>query len=122
MVGRRTVLLASHVLAEIEHLASRVMILRDGQMLTNDALREAGPTGQVRLRIGGPALAVLAVLRKVRGVTDAAPDTSEAVGSYLVETAGKVRPADLAQAIVTQGFALSELVAVRPNLERVFLS
>src|SRR5262249_53002979 len=108
MAGRRTVLLASHVLAEIERLASRVMILRDGRLLTRDALRGAGRTGQMRLRIGGPASAVLAALRQVPGVTDAAPETSEPAGSYLVETTGRPRTTDLAQAIVSRGFALSE--------------
>ena len=32
-----------------------------------------------------------------------------------------LQPADLAQAVVSQGFALSELVEAKPNLEQVFL-
>jgi gliding motility-associated transport system ATP-binding protein len=122
MAGRRTVLLASHVLAEIERLASRVMILRDGRLLTSDALREVGGALRLRLRIGGPSPAILAALRQVPGVTGAAPEPAETVGSYLVETApGRLRPADLAQAVVSQGFPLSELVEVKPDLEQVFL-
>ena len=42
LAGRRTVLIASHILSEIERIASRVMILLDGRLLTTDALgREA---------------------------------------------------------------------------------
>jgi len=123
MAGRRTVLLASHVLAEIERLANRVMILVDGRLLTSDALSEAGGAPRLRLRIEGPLPAILAALRQVPGVTDAALEATETVGGYLVETApGRLRPADLAQAIVSQGFPLSELVEVRPDLEQVFLN
>ena len=34
---------------------------------------------------------------------------------------GPLQPADLAQAVVSQGFALSELVEAKPSLEQVFL-
>ena len=39
LAGKQTVLIASHVLSEIEQIASRVMILLDGRLLTTDALR-----------------------------------------------------------------------------------
>lgn len=127
MAGRRTVLLASHVLAEIERVASRVMILRDGRLLTSDALREAASTPRLRLRIGGPQPAVLAALRQVAGVVDAAPERAfgepaEGERSYLVEAVpGRLRPADLAAAVVSGGFSLGELAALEPDLEQVFL-
>ena len=54
MAGRRTVVFASHVLAEIERVATRVMILRDGGLLTSDALHEVRPAPQLRLRVDGP--------------------------------------------------------------------
>src|ERR1700757_4723946 len=46
LAGRRTVLVASHVLTEIERVASRIMILVDGRLLTTDAMRKAsgGPS------------------------------------------------------------------------------
>jgi ABC-type multidrug transport system ATPase subunit len=37
------VLIASHVLSEIERIASRVMILLDGRLLTTDALGREAP-------------------------------------------------------------------------------
>ena len=120
LAGRRTVLVASHVLTEIERVASRVMILLDGRLLTTDAMREAGQARQLRLRVGGPQPAVLAALRHIPGVVDPAPAGDPE--SYLVEIApGRLTAADLARAIVGQGFALSELVEVKPDLERVFL-
>ena len=120
LAGRRTVLVASHVLTEIERVASRVMILLDGRLLTTDAMREAGHARQLRLHVAGPAPAILAVLRLIPGVIDAAPgDNAE---SYVVEiAAGRTTAADLAHAIIGQGFPLSELVELKPDLERVFL-
>jgi ABC-2 type transport system ATP-binding protein len=120
LAGRRTVLVASHVLTEIERLASRVMILLDGRLLTTDAVRETGHARQLRLHVAGPIPAILAALRQVSGVIDAAP--GDDVQSYVVKIAPEgLDAADLARAIVGQGFALSELVEVKPDLERVFL-
>jgi ABC-2 type transport system ATP-binding protein len=120
LAGRRTVLVASHVLTEIERVASRVMILLDGGLLTTDAMRETGHARQIRLRVGGPGPAILAALRQIPGVINAA--LTDAAESYVVETApGQLSAADLARAIVGQGFALSELAEVKPDLERVFL-
>jgi ABC-2 type transport system ATP-binding protein len=122
------------VLTEIERVASRVMILLDGRLLTTDAMRAAGHPAQVRLRIGGPRPAILAALRQLQGVVDAtlervdtAPGTvacapAEIAETYLVETEpGRLAAADLARGIVGQGFDLAELVEVKPDLERVFL-
>jgi gliding motility-associated transport system ATP-binding protein len=121
LAGRRTVLVASHVLTEIERLASRVMILLDGRLLTSNAMHEADHARQLRLRIDGPAPVILTALRQIQGVIAVAPgDDAE---RYVVEIApGRLEAADLARVIVGQGFALSELVEVKPDLERVFLA
>ena len=119
LAGRRTVLVASHVLTEIERLASRVMILLDGRLLTTDAMREARGAPRFRLRVSGSQPAILAALREIPGVIDATPAEAE---SYGVETAAeRLSAPDLARAIVARGFALSELVEVKPDLERIFL-
>ena len=120
LAGRRTVLVASHVLTEIERVASRIMILVEGRLLTTEAMREAGDTPRFKLRIAGPGPTVLDLLRRIPGVTDAAP--ADAAAGYLVEAAaGQLTAAELARQIVGKGFALSELAEVKPDLERVFL-
>jgi ABC-2 type transport system ATP-binding protein len=127
MAGRRTVVFASHVLAEIERVATRVMILRDGALLTSDALQEVRPTPQLRLQVDGPPPVVLAALSQVPGVVDvtllsAATASADTVRSYLVETEpNRLRPADLVGTVLAQGHALHGLVEVKPDLERVFL-
>jgi ABC-2 type transport system ATP-binding protein len=120
LAGRRTVLVASHVLTEIERVASRVMILLNGRLLTTDAMREASHARQLRLRLGGPRPTVIGALRQISGVVDAVP--TDVAETYLVEIAPKqLTAADLAGAIVGQGLALSELIEVKPDLEHVFL-
>jgi len=122
LAGRRTVLVASHVLTEIERVATRVMILLDGQLLITDAMRKTASPRQLRLRVSGPESAILAALRQTPGVINAMCAADDAAESYLVEvTPGQCAAADLARVIVSQGFALSELVDVKPDLERVFL-
>ena len=128
--GQRTVLVASHMLTEIEKVASRIMILRDGDLLTADATSEGSRAPRFRLRIVGPRQAVLAGLRDLVGVVaaevQAASSTESAdsadTATYLVETASRPRMAeDMAQSVVGNGFALAELVEQKPDLERVFL-
>jgi ABC-2 type transport system ATP-binding protein len=120
LAGRRTVLVASHVLTEIERVASRIMILVDGRLLTTDAMREASGAPSFRLRIAGPGATMIAALRAIPGVIDAtSADTAE---GYLVEAApGQLAAADLARAVVGHGFPLCELAEAKPDLERVFL-
>ena len=72
LAGAHTVLIASHILPEIEKIASRVMILLDGRLLTADALegklRRAGAAahrGRAGATIRG-ALSAIAGIRKHR--------------------------------------------------------
>jgi ABC-2 type transport system ATP-binding protein len=95
-------------------------ILLDGRLLTTDAMRVAGHAQQFRVRLSGPQPNILEALRQISGVVDAAP--TDAAENYLVEIAPeRLTAADFARAIVRQGLALSELVEVKPDLERVFL-
>ncbi|MBO0736535.1 MAG: ABC transporter ATP-binding protein [Alphaproteobacteria bacterium] len=122
LAGQRTVLVASHVLGEIERIASRVMILLDGCLLTTDAMREAGHARQLRLRIAGPASEVLRALRQIPSVVAAASEPGEIGDGYLVELAPTQPVSELARALIGQGFALSELTDVKRDLEGVFLN
>jgi ABC-2 type transport system ATP-binding protein len=121
LAGHRTVLVASHVLGEIERIASRVMILLDGRLLTTDAMREAGDVRQLRVRIPGPAPDILAGLRQIPGVVAAVSEAGETGDGYRIELAPAQPAAELARAIIGKGFALAELTEVKPDLESVFL-
>ncbi len=124
LAGHHTVLLASHILPEIEKIASRVMILLDGTLLTADALKETAGGLMLRLSAAAPEDAIrraVAAIAGVRGIA-ADPDSDGGAPRYLIEA--ERRPsiaADIVAALVAAGIAVSELTEHRPALERVFL-
>jgi ABC-2 type transport system ATP-binding protein len=124
LAGRHTVVLASHILPEIEKIASRVMILLDGALLTSDAMKDT--EGRLLLRVSAAASeeAVRGAVTAVAGVHSIAvnPDSSAGPGHYLIDA--ERRPsvaADIVVALVAAGIAVSEVTARRPDLEYVFL-
>ncbi len=125
LAGRQTVLIASHVLSEIERIASRVMILLDGRLLTTDALAQSPRMQYLRLEVAGAEEeAVRACLGAVPGVRAISPEAGSGAGltRYRVEAEQRRELAqDVAGALAERGLAIAELVTVRPDLEQVFL-
>jgi ABC-2 type transport system ATP-binding protein len=123
LAGRHTVLIASHVLSEIEQIASRVMILLDGALLTQDALNPPIGAQKLRMRVAGAEGDVKSLVSKIVGVhsIEEAPAGAD-VRQYVVKAA--MRPklaAEIARTIVGSGLELSELAPVTRNLEQIFL-
>jgi len=124
LAGAQTVLLASHVLTEIEKIATRTMILLDGRLLTADALGAAPDSLRLKLRVAGGEGALRAALRGVSGITAIAaePGGEDEPRSYVLD--GKRRAglaADVATALAAAGLPVSALVEAPPDLEQVFL-
>lgn len=125
LAERHTVLIASHVLPEIEKMASRVMILLDGTLLTVDALSETTEVRVLRLSAAASEEVLRGIVSPVAGVRGIAvdPDSSKGLPRYLIDA--ERRPslaADVVAALVANGIAVSELTERRPDLERVFLN
>jgi ABC-2 type transport system ATP-binding protein len=124
LAGSQTVLIASHILPEIEKIASRVMILLDGTLLTDDALKEKGEGIMLRLAAAAPEATVRGIVSAIAGVRDfaVAPDVGSGPPHYLVRAEPRASvAADILASLVTAGVAVSELTEGRPDLERVFL-
>jgi ABC-2 type transport system ATP-binding protein len=124
LAGRHTVLLASHILPEIEKIASRVMILLDGALLTADAMKDTA--GRLLLQVSAAASeeAVRGAVMAIAGVRGIAvnPGGDAEPGHYLIDA--ERRPsvtADIVVALVAAGIAVSELTERRSDLEHVFL-
>jgi ABC-2 type transport system ATP-binding protein len=121
LAGRHTVLLASHILPEIEKIASRVMILLDGVLLTSDALKDAAQDLTLRLSVDATEEAVHGATKVVAGVREVIAD-SERAGRFLVRA--ERRPslgAELVSVLVAAQIPVREMTELRPDLERVFL-
>jgi ABC-2 type transport system ATP-binding protein len=117
----RTVILASHLLDEVQKVCTHVAVLHQGR------LRAAGPVSQVlaasdrvhlRLSPNAPAHALPAALAALPFVQDVqtAPD-----GAYSLTLAAGHSPADLNQALFAQGLVLAHLSTERRSLEGQFL-
>ena len=127
--GKHTVLLASHVLPEIEKIATRVMILLDGTLLTADALEHDAVGLTLRLCAAGPEADIrsaVSAVAGVRGIAVAPGVGGAAVGTepavYLIETERRATvAAEIVAALVGRGIAVSELTEAAPDLERIFL-
>jgi ABC-2 type transport system ATP-binding protein len=122
--GSHTVLIASHILPEIEKIASRVMILLDGTLLTADALRGEAAGTVLRLAAVAPEATVRSVVSAIAGVRDITieRDLDSDATHYLIKAEPRVTlAADIVAALVKGGVAVSELTEARPDLERVFL-
>ncbi|HUK94119.1 MAG TPA: ABC transporter ATP-binding protein [Gaiellaceae bacterium] len=112
-----TVVLSSHLLAEVEELCNRVGIIRAGRIAyegTLAELRASAGANRYRLRTTDPARArrVLSALSRVRNVR---PD-----GEELLFEAGEDDVADVSRALVGAGLGLTALIPEQASLETFF--
>jgi gliding motility-associated transport system ATP-binding protein len=124
LAGNHTVLIASHILPEIEKIASRVMILLDGRLLTADALKEKAGGTILRLAASAPEATIRSIVSAVTGVRKIAvePAAGSSTMHYLISAEPRTSvAAEIVAALVGAGVAVSELSEARPDLERVFL-
>jgi ABC-2 type transport system ATP-binding protein len=125
LAGSQTMLIASHILPEIEKIASRVMILLDGVLLTDDAMKGRGAGMTLRLAAAASEEVVRAIVMTIAGVRGVSVDPdgqSDAEPRYLI--AAERRPsvgAEVIAALARAGVAVSELTEARADLEAVFL-
>jgi ABC-2 type transport system ATP-binding protein len=132
MAGRRTVILSTHILPEVQMTCSKVIILSRGRIAasgTAERLTSQMQHGlQCAVRVAGPADRVLAALREIPDVATveaceagSAPDHQGI--EYLVHSHAKpheIMP-ELASAVVSHGWRVLELRQVGLTLEDLFL-
>jgi ABC-2 type transport system ATP-binding protein len=108
----RTILVSSHVLAEVAQTVDRVVIIHRGRLIQQATIAEvlAGAEGATRVR--SPDGARLRELLAAEGAT-----ISESDGTLLVDTA----PERVGEIAAANGVVLHELTIERATLEEVFL-
>jgi ABC-2 type transport system ATP-binding protein len=112
--GGRTMVLSSHVLSEVEQLADRVAILREGGLVVVDSVTtlKRRALRRFQLEFAGPPDPV--PFRRVAGVREA-----EASGRFLrCAVAGPVGP--LLRVAAADG--LVNVISHEPDLEEIFMS
>ncbi|HEX4985018.1 MAG TPA: ABC transporter ATP-binding protein [Burkholderiales bacterium] len=116
-----SVLVTSHILAEIERVAHRAAILLDGKLLSIEPLGGGGRAARLRMHLrvapdrGDAAQQVAAALRKAGAELVESRDD----GAWLIDSAEGAAPA--VQALVAAGIGVDEVTPAASGLEELFL-
>ena len=126
--GDHTIILSTHILSEVEHSCTKVVIINNGEIVAVDSVanlhgRRSGPETVLIEVAGADSYAVRQRLEQVAGVAKVVSREGRD-GAAAFEIHGladhEVRP-ELARAIVQSGWNLTELRAVGESLEEIFL-
>jgi ABC-2 type transport system ATP-binding protein len=113
--GGCTVLVSSHLLAELALSADSVVIIKDGRLVTQGSVAELIASGTAAVRVRTPQADQLRSALTARGVSTEldGPDhvVAHGVGTDVV-----------GQAVADAGVVVYEMSAQRPDLEDAFLS
>ncbi len=113
--GKRTVLLSSHLLGEVEQTCDRVGVINKGRMVRQAPVAELRAGG--RLVVAGEPLDVAErVCREFPGTADI-----EVVGGRLELSIDPDRVGDLNAVLQGAGVRVHELIRIQRSLESVFL-
>ena len=112
--GGQTVLLSSHLLAEVQEICDRVGIIAGGRLLVESTVAELRGATEIRL-VADPIDRALAVAMEVAG-----DDAVEVDGSVLLVSGPAAQAPELARALVGAGIDIAELTPVERSLEDVF--
>ena len=112
--GGQTVLLSSHLLAEVQEVCDRVGIIDAGRLLVEGTVAELRGSTEIRLR-AVPADRALAVAMAVAG-----DDAVRVEGTELRLAAPAGRVPELARALVAAGVDIAALHTVERSLEEIF--
>lgn len=110
----RTVLVSSHILAEVEQVADTVSIIGRGRLLASGEVADVigERASSVRVRVASPAVAL-------RILTEAGVSARADGATLLVD--GEQDPARITYLLARHQLFVSELVPQRAGLEEVFL-
>ncbi|MGC2175583.1 MAG: ABC transporter ATP-binding protein [Acidimicrobiales bacterium] len=112
--GGRTVLISSHVLAEIAQTVDQVLIISHGRLITESTLDDLTARVGALVRVQSPKLDQLAQVLAREGIVT----TKNNDHALLAHGTTKERVGDIALA---EGIAIYELVTEGSSLEEVFL-
>ncbi len=109
-----TVLLSSHILAEVQQVCSSVSIIGNGRLLASGTVADlvAGASSATRVGLSDPAAGAAALERAGYRVTREGP---------LLHVEGVANPAEITRLLAGLGLYVHELSQVRGDLESVFL-
>jgi ABC-2 type transport system ATP-binding protein len=118
--GSTTVLLSSHLLAEIQQVCDTVTILARGKRVASGAVADvlaARSVGEIRVRV--PDAGIAASILTAAGFSVSPPDVPD--GRTLLAH-GVTEPGEITRVLAVQGTFLEELTPMTADLETAFLA
>jgi ABC-2 type transport system ATP-binding protein len=116
--GGMTMVVSSHILAELEDYSDRMVIVNHGRIAGGETIALRGPEAGLRVALASPHADLADALSRA-GATVLEADDRHAV----VRLAGGVEARSrLLAALVGEGFAVSDFTAETRNLEEVYFS
>jgi len=129
--GDHTIILSTHILSEVEHSCSKVIIINNGEIIASDSVANLhsrrGTAETMRLGVtGGNPQEIRKRIEQVAGVASVISldgmAAREGLASFEVHgLADREVGPDLARAVVTAGWNLHELRIVGESLEEIFI-
>jgi ABC-2 type transport system ATP-binding protein len=116
-----TLVVSSHILAELEEYCTGMLVLQRGRVIEHRQLEHVQPaaTRRVRLRLAAPAAALTVALGAVAGVHLAAADAAAASFEFAGDDAAL---AALLAALLAQGLPVCELTVEQDSLQDAYLA
>jgi len=126
---KRTVILSTHILPEVEQICERVLVINEGKIVADDKPQNLAAGSQsehkLTMRVAGPRSSVVAAIRAVDGVRVVTPlaDREEGACDLLVESTAKfdVRK-PLFRALAQAGYPILMLRPQDMSLEDIFMN
>lgn len=113
--GRRTVILSSHLMNEVEQICDRVGVIRNGKLVAEGTVDDLRGRDHLKIR-AEPSNDAYEVVMKLPDI-----EQVELLNGYLQITADQDRAPDINRALVCAGIAVSEIRMEQSSLEEVFL-
>ena len=126
---KRTIILSTHILPEVEAICERVLVIKDGRIVADDAPEHLSASGsgehKLAMRVAGPKSSVMSTIRSVDGVriVTALVDREKGACDLLVESAVDVdvrKP--MFRALAAAGYPILMMRPQDMSLEDIFMS
>jgi ABC-2 type transport system ATP-binding protein len=121
--GDHTVILSTHILAEVTKTCHRVIIINEGRIWAEDtleALEARGGAGRVLIRLARPSTEAAAALRELPGVDSVDVPDAKDWGLVVTQRPGKDAREEIAALAVGRGWGLLEMRPLTRSLEDIF--
>ena len=111
-----TVLVSSHLLAEVEQICTQVGVMRTGQLVFQGSLEELRAQGAARIQVRTPDAPRAAEILGKLGLADVRTAPGEATAAL-----GDQHPERICRELVYAGVPVAGLDTPRPSLEELFV-